>query len=84
VKELQSLTLGVELVRDPASGEIDAESLLTHETDVEVNELGTDRLIRGEEAVADMPLVDLAGGQEDQLQAEAETKAQPVTAGEEA
>jgi DNA-directed RNA polymerase subunit beta len=82
VKELQSLTLGVELVRNHSDAEVDAESVLSNETDAEVDELGVDKLIVGEEAVADMPLVDLAGGQEDQLEAEAEEA--PVTMDQEA
>ncbi|HUC86767.1 MAG TPA: hypothetical protein VMR75_00360, partial [Candidatus Saccharimonadales bacterium] len=90
VKELQSLTLGVELVRDESHSEVDAEDLLATEIDAEVDDLGTEKLIEGENAVADMPLVDLAGGQEDQLEAEAEAepeaapKEKPVTAKKEA
>lgn len=74
VKELQSLTLGVELVREESTGEeeVDAEEVLTETTYADVDDLGTDKLIEGDVAVADMPLVDLAGGTEDQLQAEAE------------
>jgi len=74
VKELQSLSLGVELVREEGAGtaEVDAETVLAEEIRVEANELGNEKLIQGDVAVADMPLVDLAGGQEDQLQAEAE------------
>jgi DNA-directed RNA polymerase subunit beta len=74
VKELQSLGLAVDLVRDEVSGpsEVDAEDVLTETTDAEVDDLGTEELIVGDAAVADMPLVDLAGGQEDPLQAEAE------------
>ncbi|HSX41579.1 MAG TPA: DNA-directed RNA polymerase subunit beta [Candidatus Saccharimonadales bacterium] len=67
VKELQSLTLSVELVR-AESGEVDAEEVLAEETRAEANELGTDELLVGD-AVADMPLVDLAAGQEDELEA---------------
>ncbi len=85
VKELQSLTLGVELVRSQES-EIDAEDVLSNQTDAEVDDLGSDKLIVGDVAVADMPLVDLAGGQEDQLQAEAEAAdaETPVTMDQEA
>jgi len=77
VKELQSLGLAVDLVRDEAAGsaEVDAEDVLTQTTDAEVDDLGTEQLIQGDVAVADMPLVDLAGGEEDQLQAEAEAEA---------
>lgn len=71
VKELQSLGLGVELVGARAHGslpaDIDAEEVLTESLDVEITDLGSDKLIEGEEAVADMPLVDLAGGQEDEF-----------------
>ena len=75
VKELQSLTLGVELIRDESAGEVDAEDVLAEELHAEVDDLGDEKLIEGDGAVADMPLVDLAGGQEDQLQAEAEAVA---------
>jgi DNA-directed RNA polymerase subunit beta len=73
VKELQSLGLAVDLVLSEAAKQtqIDAEQVLAVETHEEANELGTDKLIVGEDAVADMPLVDLAGGQEEQMQAEA-------------
>jgi DNA-directed RNA polymerase subunit beta len=71
VKELQSLGLGVDLVSEE-SKEVDAEEVLAAKTDQESAELGNEKLIQGEDAVADMPLVDLAGGQEDQLEAEAE------------
>jgi DNA-directed RNA polymerase subunit beta len=84
VKELQSLGLGVDLVRDEAT-EVDAEEVLAIETDKESAELGNEKLMLGEDAVADMPLVDLAGGQEDQLQAEAEESgAETVNAEQEA
>ena len=73
VKELQSLGLAVDLIRDEAGGsEVDAEDVLAETTDAEVDELGTEQLIEGDVAVADMPLVDLAAGQEDPLEAEAE------------
>jgi DNA-directed RNA polymerase subunit beta len=77
VKELQSLALGVELIRDETIGEseVDAEDVLAETTDADVDDLGTEQLIQGDVAVANMPLVDLAGGQEDQLQAEAEEQA---------
>lgn len=87
VKELQSLGLGVDLIRNDADEqtEVDAEDVLAEQTHQEANELGTDKLIQGDAAVADMPLVDLAGGQEDQLQAEAEAlSAEPVTVEKEA
>ncbi|HEX7259349.1 MAG TPA: DNA-directed RNA polymerase subunit beta, partial [Candidatus Saccharimonadia bacterium] len=75
VKELQSLSLSVDLIREESDVEVDAEDVLTKNIETEVDELGTEPLIQGDDAVADMPLVDLAGGQEDALQAEAEESA---------
>jgi hypothetical protein len=75
VKELQSLTLGVELIRGEGSEgmeEIDAEDVIASGTDAEVDDLGNEELIQGDEAVADMPLVDLAAGAEDEFEAIAE------------
>ena len=80
VKELQSLTLSVDLVREETNTEVDAEDVLAVSTDAEVDDLGTEKLIEGDNAVADMPLVDLAGGAEDQLEAEAEVAAEAVAA----
>ncbi len=62
VKELQSLGLAVELIRTQASqqAEIDAEQVLSAQLEADVDDLGGDKLIQGETAVADMPLVDLA------------------------
>ena len=62
VKELQSLGLSVDLVNEDGDKavELDAEAVLATDLDAEVDELGTEKLIKGEEAVADMPLVDLA------------------------
>ncbi|HSH31065.1 MAG TPA: DNA-directed RNA polymerase subunit beta, partial [Candidatus Saccharimonadales bacterium] len=77
VKELQSLALGVELIKERANAEIevDAEAVISSELEADVSELGAEKLIVGDEAVADMPLVDLAGGDENQFEAleEAET-----------
>jgi DNA-directed RNA polymerase subunit beta len=86
VKELQSLLLGVDLVRKEADDEteVDAEDLIAEETHAEVDDLGNDKLIVGEDAVANMPLVDLAGGEEDQLQAEAEAAEETVATEQEA
>lgn len=87
VKELQSLGLGVDLIRneDDVPTEVDAEEVLESETNQEANELGTEKLIVGDVAVADMPLVDLAGGQDDQLQVSAEVaEDETVTAEQEA
>lgn len=63
VKELQSLSLGVELVKENADnteGEVDAEDVIAAQLEAEVADLGDERLIQGDEVVADMPLVDLA------------------------
>ncbi|HVE80654.1 MAG TPA: DNA-directed RNA polymerase subunit beta [Candidatus Dormibacteraeota bacterium] len=68
VKELQSLSLGVDLIRDETSQEVDAEEVIAGEMDADVEELGTDKLIVGDEAVADMPLVDLAAGGGDEFE----------------
>ncbi len=61
VKELQSLGLGVELVSENPTGEVDvdAEVVLEAELDVEMEDLGTTELKVGD-AVGDTPLVDLA------------------------
>jgi DNA-directed RNA polymerase subunit beta len=73
VKELQSLGLGVELIKERADQEeeIDAEAVLAKQLEADVEELGSEKLIEGD-AVADMPLVDLAGGGEDEFEALAE------------
>jgi DNA-directed RNA polymerase subunit beta len=71
VKELQSLGLAVELIKerpDDTEVEIDAEAVLEAELDQEVDELAEEKLIVGE-AVADMPLVNLAAGEENQFEA---------------
>ncbi len=72
VKELQSLGLGVDLIRtnkDHAAVELDAEVLISAQTDAEVTDLGTEALMSGTEVVADMPLVDLAeAGSEDEFE----------------
>jgi len=61
VKELQSLGLGVELVSENPTGEVDvdAEEVLEAELNVEMDDLGTTELKVGD-AVGDTPLVDLA------------------------
>jgi DNA-directed RNA polymerase subunit beta len=83
VKELQALGLGVELIKERVGQdvEIDAEAVISRQLDAEVDELGTEQLMQGD-AVADMPLVDLAGGSEDEFEAVAvaeETEEQEVT-----
>ncbi len=83
VKELQSLGLAVDLIRvhpDKAE-ELDAEALISSQLDAEVAELGTEKLMEGEEAVADMPLVNLAdSGAEDEFGAM--EPAEPAATGE--
>jgi len=66
VKELQSLGLGVELVRAQKE-EVDAEMIISHELDEEVTELGEEKLMQGDE-VGDMPLDQLATATEDGFQ----------------
>ena len=71
VKELQSLGLGVELVSENPTGEvdIDAEVVLEAELNEEVAELGTTELKIGD-AVGDTPLVNLASADsKDQFEA---------------
>jgi len=71
VKELQSLGLGVELVSENPTGEVDldAEAVLEAELDVEMDDLGTTELKVGD-AVGDSPLVDLASADsKDQFEA---------------
>ena len=78
VKELQSLGMAIDLIRedDGQEQELDAEVVLSKEITAEANELGNEKLIKGDDAVADMPLVDLAGGQEDPLTVEVEVAAE--------
>jgi DNA-directed RNA polymerase subunit beta len=85
VKELQSLGLGVELIKEQVDSEveIDAEDLISSQLDAEVNDLGNEQLIVGD-AVADMPLVNLADGGEDQFEVMSEEAASVAGEGEEA
>ncbi len=69
VKELQSLGLAVELTRDGAVAEIDAESIIAERLDDEITDMGTEKMLEGDAVVADMPLVDLAAGGEDEFAA---------------
>ncbi len=71
VKELQSLGLGVELTRDGVDGEaeLDAETVISARLNEEITDLGTEKLVVGDAVVADMPLVNLAEGGEDQFEA---------------
>jgi DNA-directed RNA polymerase subunit beta len=73
VKELQSLSLGVELVKERADieEEVDAEAVIAGSLEADVDDLGDDRLIEGEAVVADMPLVDLADSGHGELEAAA-------------
>jgi DNA-directed RNA polymerase subunit beta len=64
VKELQSLGLGVELIRSETAV-IDAEEVISSQLDAEVDDLGTETLIQRGDEVGDMPLVNLASGAED-------------------
>ena len=82
VKELQSLNLGVELISESphTTAEVDAESVIARETEVDVDELGEEQLLSGEEAVSDMPLVDLAEGSEDEFEALEEAKTEKESA----
>jgi DNA-directed RNA polymerase subunit beta len=85
VKELQSLALGVELVRNEQAGaEVDAEEVIAGGLDAEVDDLGNEELIVGEDTVADMPLVDLAGGDEEADEALSETEEEVLTESSEA
>jgi DNA-directed RNA polymerase subunit beta len=69
VKELQSLLLDVELTReDSGLSIIDAERVIAERLDDEMTELGTEKMLEGEAVVADMPLVDLAAGAEDEFE----------------
>ncbi len=71
VKELQSLGLGVELTRDGIDGaaELDAESVISARLNEEITDLGSEKLAVGDVMVADMPLVNLSEGGEDQFEA---------------
>ena len=79
VKELQSLGLGVELTRDAGDEEveIDAEAVITQRLNDEITDLGTEKLVIGDAVVADMPLVNLNEGGEDQFEALDEAKSEP-------
>jgi DNA-directed RNA polymerase subunit beta len=68
VKELQSLGLAVDLTSAGAtSGEVDAESVISERLEDEISDLGSEKMLEGEAVVADMPLVDLAAGSEDEF-----------------
>ncbi|HEY2004356.1 MAG TPA: DNA-directed RNA polymerase subunit beta [Candidatus Saccharimonadia bacterium] len=67
VKELQSLGLAVDLTRDGLKAEVDAERIISERLDDEITDLGTEKMLEGEAVVADMPLVDLQAGNEDEF-----------------
>ena len=71
VKELQSLGLGVELTRADGEGstEVDAEAVISARLNEEITDLGNEKLAVGDVMVADMPLVNLSEGGEDQFEA---------------
>lgn len=71
VKELQSLSLAVELEKTDGA-ELDAEELIAGAIKEEVTELGNDKLLEGEEASSEAPPVDLESGGEDDFVALAE------------
>jgi DNA-directed RNA polymerase subunit beta len=68
VKELQSLGLAVELTQGAQASEIDAEAIISERLEDEISELGTEKMLEGEAVVADMPLVDLQSGGEDEFE----------------
>jgi DNA-directed RNA polymerase subunit beta len=74
VKELQSLGLAVDLTRDGAVSEVDAETIISERLDDEITDLGADKILEGEAVVADMPLVDLAAGAEEEFAMDAATE----------
>jgi DNA-directed RNA polymerase subunit beta len=75
VKELQSIGLSVDLVNDHGEVATDAEAIISSNLEEEITDLGTDKIIEGDAVVADMPLVDLAAGGEDEFEAVAEENA---------
>jgi len=68
VKELQSLMLDVELTNEGGTPVVDAETVISDRLDDEITDLGTEKMLEGDVVVADMPLVDLAGGGEDEFE----------------
>ena len=72
VKELQSIGLSVDLVNEEGEVATDAEAIISSNLESEITDLGTDKIIEGDAVVADMPLVDLAAGGEDEFEAVAE------------
>jgi hypothetical protein len=60
--------LDVELTREDGSATVDAERVISERLDDEIAELGTEKMLEGEAIVADMPLVDLAAGGEDEFE----------------
>ncbi len=77
VKELQSLMLDVELTREGGTAIADAETVIAERLEDEITELGTEKIIEGEAVVANMPLVDLAAGGEDEFELLSDANAEP-------
>jgi DNA-directed RNA polymerase subunit beta len=83
VKELQSLGLAVDLTTGGTVAEVDAETVIAERLDDEITDLGTEKIIEGDAVVADMPLVDLAAGTEDEFALDAEVDADDAESEEE-
>jgi len=81
VKELQSLGLAVDLTRSTGTAEVDAESVISERLDDEITDFGSEKILEGDAVVADMPLVDLASGAEDEFEALDDEAAEDAEAG---
>ena len=74
VKELQALTLSVELVKPDAdetieeAESVDAEEVIAEAFNEETTDLGNDKLIIGDAAAEELPVVDLEAGSEDDFE----------------
>ena len=81
VKELQSLGLAVDLTQGGRIAEgIDAEAMISERLDDEITDLGTEKMLEGDAVVADMPLVDLQAGSEDEFAMDEATESGDDTA----
>ena len=79
VKELQSLSLAVELEKI-GGAEVDAEEIISRATEKEATDLGNEELLQGGEGVKDSAVVDLSGdAAEDDFEALAQ-KSEPTAA----
>ena len=79
VKELQSLSLAVELEKI-GGAEVDAEEIISRATEKEATDLGNEELLQGGEGVKDNAVVDLSGdASEDDFEALAQ-KSEPTAA----